>query len=302
MGQTIVIAYRVDGKGTVNRYEGVLADRRIGGTDRESYLELKKCLQLGPSNEILAREGNKKFIDAFIDDMAVTEARPDEPPPSEVEMATAMQNQMAMGMTPMGMGTGMMPMAMNMMPMGMGMGMMPMGMMSMGMPMAAMGMMPGMAAMQMAAMQSAQAGNSAGFGAGGGATSSTATSSIMDLRFGEEPKSSPEELAAAIERIDLHKSVRVAYMHPQLGKTTYQGVLREKFAGASALQSYIRLGDCERIGRSGKVREREEDKRLMTAFIDEITCIKSEAAPTSHSSHSRSRERNPRSLNHSDTA
>merc|ERR1712150_26025 len=245
-----------------------------------------------------AREGSKKFIDAFIDDMAVTEPRPDEPPPSELDIVTTMQNPMAMGMTP---GMGMMPMGMGMMPMGMGMGMMPMGMMSM-MPMAAMGMMPGMAAMQMAAMQAAQTGNSGSFCAGGGATSSTATASIMDLRFGEEPKSSPEELAAAIESINLDELVRVDYTHPQLGKTRYQGVLREKFAGASALQSYIRLGDCEHNRQSDSVRECEEDKRLMTAFIDEITAIRSEAAPTSHRSCSRNRERSPHSLSHPDAA
>merc|ERR1719343_1268500 len=103
----------------------------------------------------------------------------------------------------------------------------------MAMPMAAMGMMPGMMAMQMAAMQSGRTANNAGLGAGGGATSSTAPANIMDLRFGEEPKSSPEEVAAAIENIALEERVRVAYTHPQLGKTTYQGVLLEKFAGAS---------------------------------------------------------------------
>jgi len=278
MGQTIIVAYREEGKGIVKRYEGVLSDRRIGGTDRESFLELKKCLQLGPSDEILAREGSKKFIDAFIDDMAVTEPRPDEPEPSPVDMA-AFQNPMAMGMGGMGMGAGMMPMMMpGMMPMGMG-PMMPMGMPGMMMPMAAMGMMPGMAAMQqMAALQSSS-------------QADAATASIMDLRFGEEPKSSPEELAAVIEGIDLGKLVRVAYTHPQLGKTTYQGVLREKFAGASSLQSYIRLGDCQRIGRTGRVRETEEDKRLMTAFIDEVNCVGSEATPTSRRSCSPNRER-----------
>eukprot|EP00411_Alexandrium_monilatum_P012087 CAMPEP_0175267062 /NCGR_PEP_ID=MMETSP0093-20121207/43652_1 /TAXON_ID=311494 /ORGANISM="Alexandrium monilatum, Strain CCMP3105" /LENGTH=106 /DNA_ID=CAMNT_0016561681 /DNA_START=55 /DNA_END=371 /DNA_ORIENTATION=+ len=84
MGQTIVVSYREEGKGASARYEGVLADRRIGGTDRESYIELRGCRLIGPSNEIVASEGTKRLVDAFIDDMDYAEPRqePEPPPPA----------------------------------------------------------------------------------------------------------------------------------------------------------------------------------------------------------------------------
>lgn len=150
MGQTIIVSYREEGRGTAKTYEGVLSDRRIGGTDRESYLELKKCLQLGPSQEVVAQEGNKRFVDAFIDDIDITEPRPDIDPQAAAAEAAAAAAAAATSVEPDASPMGMMPMGMGMpgmMPgMGMaGMGMPGMGMAGMGMPCMGGGMgMPGM--------------------------------------------------------------------------------------------------------------------------------------------------------------
>jgi len=290
VGQTIVIAYREEGKGSVARYEGVLSDRRIGGTDRESYIELKKCLLLGSGSEIIAHEGTRRFVDAFIDDMDVTEPRPEVPdtpacqlqPSGAAASATGAVGQcgamaqvpsmpvglgagmMPVGMAPMGMGAGVMPMGMGMMPMGMGM--MPMGMpMGMGMGIGMGAFMPGMAAMQMAAMAGAEA--------GGAKSSNAPIASATTVHLGTEPASSPEDIAVSLEAIGEGEYVSVAYTHPRLGKTRYQGFLTEKYAGASNLQSYIQLSECQRIGSRGHVREREATKRLMTAFIDEVKVV-----------------------------
>ena len=102
-----------DGKGSQLRFEGVMADRRIGGTDRESYafasesffrtlaredcivaeIELKNAIGIGTEDEIVAfvpapffataircaicqsQEGIKRLYDAFIDDMDPVERR-----------------------------------------------------------------------------------------------------------------------------------------------------------------------------------------------------------------------------------
>ncbi|CAE7202837.1 unnamed protein product [Symbiodinium natans] len=75
MGSYVRVSYREDGKGSQMQFEGVMADRRIGGTDRESYIELKNALGVGKENEIIAFEGIKRLYDAFIDDMDPAERR-----------------------------------------------------------------------------------------------------------------------------------------------------------------------------------------------------------------------------------
>jgi len=133
--------------------------------------------------------------------------------------------------------------------------------MGMGMGMGMGAFMPGMAAMQMAAMA----------GGEGGAKSSDARAAGDEaLLLGERPGCSPEDIAVTLEGIEEGQCVRVAYTHPRLGKTRYQGTLAEKYMGASNLQSYIQLSECQRLGSRGHVREREATKRLMLAFIDEV--------------------------------
>lgn len=181
IGSYVLICYR-ERRGHAEEkvdYEGFIEDKRVGWDNRESYVELKDCVRLNQNGEIVAREGKKRLIDAFIDDCEVIdkEDRPLSPQlaaaegsgggmdastasmaggmPMGMAMVPMMGPGMPMGM-PMAMGPGMaMPMA-GAMPMqtGMTMGMpmgaagmpmamgMPMGMaMPMGMPMA-MGMMP----------------------------------------------------------------------------------------------------------------------------------------------------------------
>mmetsp|Transcript_20704 Transcript_20704/g.65289 ORF Transcript_20704/g.65289 Transcript_20704/m.65289 type:complete len:166 (-) Transcript_20704:161-658(-) len=153
------------------------------------------------------------------------------------------------------------------MPMGMGMG----------------PMMP--AAMQMAAMAS---------GGAGGAKSSSAppgAGNLAQLQLADEPAASPEDIASTIEGLEEGEMVTVAYTHPQLGKTKYQGTLSEKYVGASNLQSYIQLSDCKRIGSRGHVREREASKRLMTAFIDGVSVLEQGAARSPSRSRSRRKDR-----------
>jgi len=154
MGSYVLISYREKRPGHLDEkvdYEGTLVDKRVGWENRESYVELKDCLQLNDRGEIVAREDKKRLIDAFIEDCDIIEKveRPLSP-----ELAKA---EGAGGFSPLGVAlfeaavkgtsvdggscssaTGMMPMA----AMGMG-GMMPMAMAG-GVPMAMAGMQAGM--------------------------------------------------------------------------------------------------------------------------------------------------------------
>jgi len=344
MGQTIMVAYREDGKGDKKVYEGLLSDRRIGGTDRESYLVLKKCLLLGSKGEIVAMEGDKRFVDAFLDDMDITEPRSHEEITaflSASQLAGAMgaasdsaagsamdmmqmaamnpgmqamspgmgmmptmgmsgMGGMPMGMNPMGMGNPMMMGMANPMSMGMNMGMamaaMNMGMGGMGMGMGGMGgmgMNP-MMAMQMRMMGgTGQVGNASGSSANGSGCNADAGSEVPGPMavLGEEPTAAPQDVAAALEQIEDGRRVQVAYMHPRLGKTTYRGVMVDKFIGASHVQSYLDVKDCQRIGRRGNLRELEPTKRLMLAFVDEVRELPDEAADCGGGAGRRSRSR-----------
>ncbi|CAK9030250.1 unnamed protein product [Durusdinium trenchii] len=75
MGMNVSVTYREEGKGSLLKYEGIMADRRIGGTDRESYIELKNTILIGKENEVVATEGVKRFYDAWIEDMDQAEKR-----------------------------------------------------------------------------------------------------------------------------------------------------------------------------------------------------------------------------------
>lgn len=313
MGSYMMVTYREDGKGLPIKYEGTLCDRRIGGTDRESNIQLKNCLKIGHKNEILGQEGSRKFIDAFIDDMdlapprtleelAAAEAASKAAAEAEAAAAAAAAQMhpgnMGMGMGcggcgcggcgPMGMGCG----AMGMGGMG-GMGCMPMmnpmmGMMGMGMPM--MNPMMGMMMNPMMGMMGAMA----TMGAMAGMSKNDdddederpkKKKSQDSSRGSQIPPPVPEHLLLPglktvqeesqdvekeLENIDEGAYISVKYTHPQLGKTTYEGTLQEKFVGGSQHQSYIQLSNSLRIGSSGDIKEKEALKRLMVAFVDEV--------------------------------
>jgi len=171
-------------------YEGKIIDKRVGWDNRESYVELEDCIRLNAEGEIVAKEGNKRLFDAFIEDCEEVE-KTERPLCAELMRAAVGAGRkaggtagatdsdggagcggahMGMGMGCMGMGMGMEAMmpammaaahggACGMMP-SMGMGGMPMGMMPMmgmggmhmGMPMGMMGM-PMMGMMPMGGMQ-----------------------------------------------------------------------------------------------------------------------------------------------------
>mmetsp|Transcript_57919 Transcript_57919/g.107000 ORF Transcript_57919/g.107000 Transcript_57919/m.107000 type:complete len:258 (-) Transcript_57919:33-806(-) len=126
----------------------------------------------------------------------------------------------------------------------------------MGMPM--MPMMPMMPQMGMPAQASS------------GSQPGIAASASSEKAKGVMPPASSTDVAGAIAAIDVGQYVKIAYVHPSLGKTTYVGILTEKRPGASH-EAFVELEYCKRLGRKGNVRERfQEKKRLMTAFIDGI--------------------------------
>eukprot|EP00403_Amphidinium_massartii_P010265 CAMPEP_0178419042 /NCGR_PEP_ID=MMETSP0689_2-20121128/25401_1 /TAXON_ID=160604 /ORGANISM="Amphidinium massartii, Strain CS-259" /LENGTH=252 /DNA_ID=CAMNT_0020040457 /DNA_START=168 /DNA_END=922 /DNA_ORIENTATION=- len=232
MGQYVQVTYKESMQST--KYEGTLCDKRIGSTERESYIELKDCRKIEREMAV-SNEGTKRFIDSFIEECVVTEPSPEAPPQP--------QGGMMMG------GAAGMP------------GMMPMMGMPM-MPMMGMGMMPGMMPMGMMPMGMQAAGSQPGAGNDSAASSSKGA--------GVTPPASSSDVAGAIAAIDVGQYVKVAYVHPSLGKTTYVGILTEKRPGASH-EAFVELEYCKRLGRKGNVRERfTEKKRLMTAFIDGI--------------------------------
>jgi len=125
-------------------WEGIIVDKRVGGQDRESWVELKDALQLSANREIVGRSPKKRLIDAFIRDCEVVEKR------EEATLDTAGQAPCMMPLCmPMGGMGGMWPMGMQMqmpgfMPMFPMMGMAGMaGMVGMGGCMGCVGMMPG---------------------------------------------------------------------------------------------------------------------------------------------------------------
>ncbi|CAE7229598.1 unnamed protein product [Symbiodinium natans] len=56
-------------------YEGRIIDKRIGGQDRESFIELKDVLKVDIDGNIIGKEKNKRLIDAFIEDCKVIDKR-----------------------------------------------------------------------------------------------------------------------------------------------------------------------------------------------------------------------------------
>jgi len=157
VGQSVVVSYLGRGTSTHSTdYEGVLCDRHVGASDRESYLELEGCKKVGHAGPVDDDE-RMRFIDAFVESVRIRQPTPEreEPPPQTEEAAQLgtrkpakhsendCAQDMSMGMIGMGMGMGMgMAPAMGMTP---AMGMMqPTSMMMQpsGMMMQAGGMMP----------------------------------------------------------------------------------------------------------------------------------------------------------------
>lgn len=133
--------------------EGKLCDKRVGGQDRESYVELADCMELDAEDRLISVEKKRRVCDAFIELCKVVEKRDPaelEPAPKPVEELavgnTAVQALNAMpGMMPDMMPTGMQPGSMPGMMTGSGMGAGAMSdMMSGGMQGMMPGMMPGM--------------------------------------------------------------------------------------------------------------------------------------------------------------
>lgn len=81
MGSYVRIAYRVRSVHGSNQaeedidYEGTIVDKRIGGQDRESYVELKNALRLDAKGRVVACEKTKRLTDAFIESCQVVEKR-----------------------------------------------------------------------------------------------------------------------------------------------------------------------------------------------------------------------------------
>lgn len=77
LGSNVLIIYREkQNPGAIEvkiTFEGTIADKRVGWDNRESYVELNDCLRLNSKGEILAREGKKRLMDAFIDECEVVE-------------------------------------------------------------------------------------------------------------------------------------------------------------------------------------------------------------------------------------
>jgi len=267
MGQYVAITYKESMQ--LVRYEGTLCDKRIGSTERESYIELKDCRRI-ERDMIVAKEGTKRFVDSFVEECVVAEPRPEPPPQQAFPQAFPQGGAMAgMGMMPMMMPMNMMGMQVMQPMMGMqgmqgmqgmhGMGMMmPPG----GTPTGMGGMMPMMGMPMMPMGMPPQASSGSQSAAAACASSAKAT--------GVTPPASSTDVAGAIAAIDVGQYVKIAYVHPSLGKTTYVGILTEKRPGASH-EAFVELEYCKRLGRKGNVRERfQEKKRLMTAFIDGI--------------------------------
>eukprot|EP00437_Effrenium_voratum_P028068 CAMPEP_0181404288 /NCGR_PEP_ID=MMETSP1110-20121109/4162_1 /TAXON_ID=174948 /ORGANISM="Symbiodinium sp., Strain CCMP421" /LENGTH=189 /DNA_ID=CAMNT_0023526631 /DNA_START=51 /DNA_END=616 /DNA_ORIENTATION=- len=80
MGSWVAVSYRVPIKQEIDEndtghYEGKIVDKRIGGQDRESFIELKDVLKVDIDGNVIGKEKNKRLIDAFIEDCKVIEKR-----------------------------------------------------------------------------------------------------------------------------------------------------------------------------------------------------------------------------------
>lgn len=97
-----------------------------------------------------------------------------------------------------------------------------------------------------------------------------------------------QDVEKELENIDEGSYVRVKYTHPQIGKTSYEGTLHEKFIAPSKHQSYLVLSNCRRYSSRDQLKETEASKRLMVAFVDAVTVSEPRAE--------RSRSKSPRQL------
>ncbi|CAE7279014.1 unnamed protein product [Symbiodinium sp. CCMP2592] len=80
MGSWVAVSYRVPIKQEIDEndtghYEGRIIDKRIGGQDRESFIELKDVLKVDIDGNIIGKEKQKRLIDAFIEDCKVIDKR-----------------------------------------------------------------------------------------------------------------------------------------------------------------------------------------------------------------------------------
>merc|ERR1719433_2162407 len=99
IGSYVIIQYREKKHGHIDAkvdYEGTLVDKRVGWENRESYVELKDCLQLNDRGEIVAREDKKRLIDAFIEDCDVVDKK-ERPLSPELAKAEGSNNSQAAG-------------------------------------------------------------------------------------------------------------------------------------------------------------------------------------------------------------
>jgi len=126
-------------------YEGKLVDKRIGADKHESFVELQECIRLDSRGRFVGHEKSKRFVDAYIEEVTITEKR-EIIPQAEVQPSPMMAPSMmatpssgAGAMTPVMMPSMMPGMMACMMPCMMP-GMMPMPMM----PVMMSGVMPGM--------------------------------------------------------------------------------------------------------------------------------------------------------------
>merc|ERR1719296_735876 len=103
--------------------------------------------------------------------------------------------------------------------------------------------MAGMMAMQANAMRAMASGGEGEGDAGGAAPEAPLAELAVQLASlqGTTGAGTTQDVGAKIEALEEGSKVHVEYTHPQLGRTRYEGVLKEKFEGASHLQSYIEL-------------------------------------------------------------
>merc|ERR1719399_2707624 len=115
MGSYVRIYYRVPGKpGATEQeilYEGKIVDKRVGGQDRESYVELENCMELDSEDRLVETTKRKRLSDAYIEHCKVVEKRetPPEPAPKLVEQKPAPETSADQGVMAPGMVPGMMP-------------------------------------------------------------------------------------------------------------------------------------------------------------------------------------------------
>jgi len=64
MGSYVRVYYRVPGKPgaaeTEIEYEGKIVDKRAGGQDRESYIEIENCMELDSQDRLVSTEKRSK--------------------------------------------------------------------------------------------------------------------------------------------------------------------------------------------------------------------------------------------------